>query len=90
MGRILALAGASVTFAPLALAHSYAVLENASPGPNAVLEESPESLCIEFSGKVEPELSWIKLATAPASEIPVQSLVSADGRTLCAALPHLL
>lgn len=88
--RLAVIACVGLISAPLAIAHSYAVLEKASPGPNTVLEASPESLCIEFSGPVEPELSWIKLAKTGASEIPVQSLVSADGRTVCADLLQLV
>ena len=88
---LLVIVGALVIKPMSVAAHAYAISEKAFPAPNAVLDEPPESICIEFSGLIQPELSWVKVAKTGFSEIPIQrDIFSSDGRTLCAKLPRLL
>ncbi|MCP4358156.1 MAG: c-type cytochrome [Chloroflexi bacterium] len=74
---------------PVVLAH--AVPESSSPAPNAVLEEPPPKVTIQFNEPVVPNLSRIDLLTQAGEVVETGPLtaVDPDNRTLAIDLPPL-
>ncbi len=78
-----------VTAVPMT--HAHAVPEFSNPAPNAVLDESPTQLSIQFNEPVVPTFSQIRLLTQAGEEVPVGTLtaVDADNRTVAVDVPLL-
>jgi copper transport protein len=70
---------------------AHAVPEFSNPAPNALLEELPENLIIQFNEPIVVELSRIDLLTQGGEAVetgPLQ-LIDANGRTAAVTLPDL-
>ncbi|MFZ1395342.1 MAG: CopD family protein [Candidatus Promineifilaceae bacterium] len=70
---------------------AHAVPEFSNPAPNALLDELPDNLIIQFNEPIVPELSRIDLLTQGGEAVetgPLQ-LIDANGRTAAIALPDL-
>ncbi|MEZ4595067.1 MAG: CopD family protein [Chloroflexota bacterium] len=86
---LLLLAGLLWLWVQPVLAH--AVPEFSNPAPNALLEELPDNLIIQFNEPIVPELSRIELLTQGGEAVetgPLQ-LIDANGRTAAISLPDL-
>ncbi len=72
-------------------AFAHAVPEFSNPAPNALLDELPENLIIQFNEPIVVDLSRIDLLTQAGEAVetgPLQ-LLDADNRTAAVALPDL-
>ena len=70
---------------------AHAVPEFSNPAPNALLDELPDNLIIQFNEPIVPELSRIELLTQGGEKVetgPLQ-LIDANGRTAAVSLPDL-
>ncbi|WP_420627661.1 CopD family protein [Candidatus Leptofilum sp.] len=70
---------------------AHAVPEFSNPAPNALLEELPDNLIIQFNEPIVANLSRIDLLTQGGEAVetgPLQ-LIDADGRTAAVSLPDL-
>ncbi|MCA9918933.1 MAG: CopD family protein [Anaerolineales bacterium] len=70
---------------------AHAVPEFSNPAPNALLDELPDNLIIQFNEPIVPELSHIDLLTQGGEQVetgPLQ-IIDANGRTAAVALPDL-
>ena len=70
---------------------AHAVPEFSNPAPNALLEELPDNLIIQFNEPIVAELSRIDLLTqgGEAVETGPLELIDANGRTAAVSLPDL-
>lgn len=70
---------------------AHAVPEFSNPAPNALLQEQPDNLIIQFNEPIVANLSRIELLTQAGETVAVGSveLIDANGRTLAVALPKL-
>jgi len=70
---------------------AHAVPEFSNPAPNAILDELPENLIIQFNEPIVANLSRIDLLTQAGEEVetgPLQ-LLDGNGRTAAVSLPDL-
>ena len=70
---------------------AHAVPEFSNPAPNALLDELPDNLIIQFNEPIVANLSRIELLTQGGEAVetgPLQ-LIDADGRTAAVSLPDL-
>lgn len=81
----------AVLFAAVSPVFAHAVPEITTPAANAVLEESPPKIGIQFNEPVVPSLSRIDLLTQAGEQIEVGPLtaVDLDNRTLTVDVPPL-
>ena len=70
---------------------AHAVPEFSNPAPNALLDELPDNLIIQFNEPIVADLSRVALLTqaGEAVETGPLTLIDADGRTLAVSLPDL-
>ena len=86
---LLLLAGLLWTWVQPVYAH--AVPEFSNPAPNALLDELPDNLIIQFNEPIVPNLSRIDLLTQGGEQVetgPLQ-IIDANGRTAAVSLPDL-
>lgn len=75
-------------YAVLAHSHAYPVLEAAVPAPEAVLIQSPESVCIEFNNFIQRNLGRLQVANSAGEVVPSGVLEYTEKR-MCRDLPPL-
>lgn len=87
-GLLFAFIVASVLGGPSsAFAHAY--LERSIPPANAATAQSPTQVVLRFTEPVDPSFSSVQITSAAGTAIPVQTMASADGRVLTAAVEAL-
>ncbi|MCP4415742.1 MAG: c-type cytochrome [Chloroflexi bacterium] len=70
---------------------AHAVPEFSNPAPNALLEEVPDNLIIQFNEPIVANLSRVEVLTQAGEAVAIGplELIDADGRTLAVSLPEL-